>query len=113
MSPHVWSATERLRQFLFTRVYGSPAKREEDSETGGGSALSLFPAGARQYMAERTPAGVPLDRTICDYVAGMTDRYAIEIYRRVFLQRPGGLKGLGEENIIRGEHLACPITMPE
>ncbi|HHT01383.1 MAG TPA: deoxyguanosinetriphosphate triphosphohydrolase [Firmicutes bacterium] len=91
MSPHVWSATERLRQFLFTRVYvGSPAKREEDKAKQVVEALyRYFQQEPQQlYGGNGPPAGVPLDRTICDYVAGMTDRYAIEIYRRVFLPAP-------------------------
>ncbi|HEX9330468.1 MAG TPA: deoxyguanosinetriphosphate triphosphohydrolase, partial [Anaerolineales bacterium] len=31
-----------------------------------------------------------LERTICDYIAGMTDRYAIEEYQRLFnpLEKP-------------------------
>ncbi len=28
-----------------------------------------------------------LERTICDYIAGMTDRYAMNRYREIFLPR--------------------------
>jgi dGTPase len=30
-------------------------------------------------------------RAVCDFIAGMTDRYALELYNRVFLPRPWGI----------------------
>ena len=60
------------------------------SETGGGSAI-VISSETQQLWRERTRQG-PLDRTICDYVAGMTDRYAIEIYAEYFASALAGLK---------------------
>jgi dGTPase len=36
--------------------------------------------------AARTPASAPTDlhRAVCDYIAGMTDRFAIREHRRIF-----------------------------
>jgi len=28
------------------------------------------------------------DKCVCDYLAGMTDRYAFHLYERIFLPRP-------------------------
>ncbi|HEX9386313.1 MAG TPA: hypothetical protein VF918_08335 [Anaerolineales bacterium] len=44
-------------------------------------------------MPDTTQASIEkrgLERTICDYTAGMTDRYAIEEYQRLFnpLEKP-------------------------
>ena len=32
----------------------------------------------------RNDSGAPLERVICDYIAGMTDRYALREYERLF-----------------------------
>ncbi len=32
----------------------------------------------------RDQPAVPLERVICDYIAGMTDRYALREYERLF-----------------------------
>jgi dGTPase len=44
-------------------------------------------------LPDTTQVGIEkrgLERTICDYIAGMTDRYAIEEYQRLFnpLEKP-------------------------
>ena len=40
---------------------------------------SLLPSGLRVHLEGRSP-----ERLVCDYVAGMTDRYAMREYRRLF-----------------------------
>jgi dGTPase len=40
---------------------------------------ATLPAAVQELAAER---GV--ERTICDYIAGMTDRFAIDEYKRLF-----------------------------
>ncbi len=40
---------------------------------------ALLPAGLRAHLEGHSP-----ERVICDYVAGMTDRYAMREYRRLF-----------------------------
>jgi dGTPase len=32
--------------------------------------------------------GISRERQVCDYIAGMTDRYALDLYKRLFLPRP-------------------------
>ncbi len=32
---------------------------------------------------QRNPATLPLERAVCDYIAGMTDRYALREYERL------------------------------
>ena len=45
----------------------------------------MLPDTVQTYIDKRS-----LERTICDYVAGMTDRYAIEEYQKLFnpLEKP-------------------------
>lgn len=80
-SPPMARALEQLRQFLFAHVYvGSRAKREE------GRAQTLVRSLYR-YYAEHTeePPGSLGRQAVLDYVAGMTDRFAIASFSRLFL----------------------------
>lgn len=86
MSPEVQQATNILRDFLFKNVYiGSPAKVQE------GKAKCLLKKLYHYYLKhpEELPAAVNpddnLERRACDYIAGMTDRYAIIQFRRIFV----------------------------
>jgi dGTPase len=40
---------------------------------------SMLPGHVQRFVDKRG-----LERTICDYIAGMTDRYAIEEYQKLF-----------------------------
>ncbi|MFZ5626431.1 MAG: deoxyguanosinetriphosphate triphosphohydrolase [Bacillota bacterium] len=101
MSPEIWEATMALRSFLFERVYvGSQAKAEE--EKAKNIVQELY-----SYYVEH-PEQVPAEfltiarqegesqgrseeenraRAVVDYVAGMTDRYAIKKYTDLFVPR--------------------------
>ena len=90
MSLETWELMDELRDFLFTNVYiGSIAKTEEDK------AVMVLEALTRFYFdnPDELPAEFrPVDETmlpvkVCDYVAGMTDRYALARYREFFLPR--------------------------
>ncbi|MBR2312137.1 MAG: deoxyguanosinetriphosphate triphosphohydrolase [Clostridia bacterium] len=89
MEPEVWEATDRLRDFLFLRVYRDNAAKDEEIKAKAMLA-QLF-----DYF-ENNPDKLPLDyletiskesvgRAVCDYLSGMTDRYAIELYRNLFI----------------------------
>lgn len=81
LSPPVRGAIDRLKDFLSDRVYFSePATREA---ARGQRMLRLlferFTAHPNDVPAEvrQAAAGDPPQRAVCDYLAGMTDRYAI------------------------------------
>jgi len=91
MSPSVKEATDALRKFLFENVYiGSIAKAEEDKAKRLVQELyfyylentEMLPDSIREKMGE-----VPLERLVCDYIAGMTDRFAISQYQRFFVPK--------------------------
>jgi len=92
MSPAVQSATDRLRDFLFQHVYNSAeAKREEAKVHHIIQRLFYYfqenwPVLPGEYL-ERASSG-DTERAICDYIAGMTDRFAIRIYQKCFLPVP-------------------------
>ncbi|GAW93868.1 deoxyguanosinetriphosphate triphosphohydrolase [Calderihabitans maritimus] len=89
MSDAVQKATDRLRSFLFDNVYiGSRAKSEEHKAKLLVKELyyyylehpKMLPPDLRDY-AEK----VGVERAACDYIAGMTDRYAVAQYVRLFV----------------------------
>jgi dGTPase len=90
MSEPVWEAMGELRAFLFDRVYfGSIAKVEEPKAHG--LVVSLFrhfmerPEDIPADQRPATPAELP--QAVTDYIAGMTDRFAIRTYEGVFLPK--------------------------
>ncbi len=92
MSPSIRAATEKLRNFMYDSVYiGSQAKRDETKACHVVQNLyrhfiehaELLPPEYRQRTAAEDT-----DRVVCDYIAGMTDNFAIRIYQRYFLPLP-------------------------
>ena len=89
MSPEVAEAMDKLRSFLFQQVYRNPiAKGEEVKARGIIQALYTY----YSKNPEKLPADfVPqldfdgMDRVICDYIAGMTDKYAVYKYEEIFI----------------------------
>ncbi|MEG1825731.1 MAG: deoxyguanosinetriphosphate triphosphohydrolase [Gordonibacter sp.] len=88
MSDSVWNAMMELRSFLFAHVYQAPVVL---AEVGKATYLitSLF-----DYYVEHT-GEVPQEyraisegddlRAVCDFVAGMTDRYAKNQFQQLFV----------------------------
>ena len=81
MSPEVLTATNVLRQFLFDRVYYPSLAEEEAVEAG--RALRLLHSHFLRHE-DRLPrefASLPdeKERRVIDYIAGMTDQYALRL----------------------------------
>lgn len=84
LSEPVYEALMSLRSWLFDNVYRSPRSRE--SEKASGVICTLFEY-YLEHPEERTRSDPdPVTETV-DFVAGMTDRYALAAYRRIFLPR--------------------------
>ena len=91
MMPDVREAHDKLHSFLYATVYSSPVAKSEDKK-----AQQLI---GRLYEHYRThPDALPqqyrdiaerftLDRAVCDYIAGMSDDYAIWDYEKLFIPR--------------------------
>jgi dGTPase len=90
MGDEVQEATNRLKDFLFQRVYHHAA-RDDEAERVGRTVTMLF----RFYTEhpEKAPGGAEaaasgrerLARVVCDYLAGMTDRFATQQFQAHFL----------------------------
>lgn len=88
MSEEGWAYTTKLRKWMFENVYNesSPAKLEE--EKAKHVVRELF-----NYYCNVLENKCPHERIVrivTDYISGMTDRYAVERYKELFI--PTGLK---------------------
>lgn len=97
MDPEVDTTMEALRDFMFERVYKNPVAKGEEVK-------------ARHILQElytyyiKHPEALPADfqpqlsfdgmeRTVCDYIAGMTDKYAMYKYDELFIPLAWQVRG--------------------
>jgi dGTPase len=84
LSDPVYGALMELRSWLFRRVYNKPNSREKQKAARVVVALFEYYLEHPEERAASDPD--PLTETM-DFVAGMTDRYALATYGRLFLPR--------------------------
>ncbi len=91
-SPHLWADLKQIRAFLFARMYRAPSVVEMRKQvTQVVDELfpafladpSMLPEEWRDDVAKAT-GEVELARIVGDYIAGMTDRFALEVHKRLF-----------------------------
>lgn len=91
-SDQVFADLKEVRAFLFTRMYRAPRVVETRAIVTN-VVNDLFPHMMahpeqlpRQWQAEVRAAqdDTTLARLVCDYIAGMTDRFALQTHRRIF-----------------------------
>ncbi len=88
MSEEVFRAYNKLRGFLFKKVYiGSDAKRQENKAKHIVTQLYSYYIANSQELVGGLPTnhGDTIEQIVCDHIAGMTDRYAINLYCELFL----------------------------
>jgi dGTPase len=89
MTPAIENAMLELRSFMFERVYRNPVAKGEESK-----ARRIIQELYQYYVnhPEKLPQsfqpqldleGIP--RLVCDYVAGMTDKYAVYKFEEIFV----------------------------
>jgi dGTPase len=88
MTDRIRKPVLELREFLYQRVYYNSTAREELRKTEKiirdlFAYVSEHPEG---YVKDY-PAGDPLIVRAGDFIAGMTDRYAMALYEQIFLPR--------------------------
>ena len=89
MDEEVGALTESLHDFLFANVYMNPTAKGQE-----GKAEALLERLYEHFSShpERMPDEYRLiaeeegvSRAVCDYLSGMTDRYAINLYKDIFI----------------------------
>ena len=97
MTPEIQKALADLRSFMFARVYHNPVAKGEESK-----AKDMLQMLFRFYVdhPEQLPADFQpqlsfdgLGRTVCEYIAGMTDNYAIEKFNEIFVPSGWNVRG--------------------
>ena len=84
LSENVYEALMELRAWLFKNVYNNPRSRENSKAGDVVSALFNYYLERPEERTKSDPD--PVAETV-DFVAGMTDRYALATYKRIFLPR--------------------------
>ncbi len=89
---YLYSSLIELRDFLYDRLYFHPVIKEEFNKACKILKELFF------YFIENSSIFVErflkrelydsLERCVCDFISGMTDRYAIKIYEEIFMPKP-------------------------
>ncbi len=89
MSPEIHEAVKTLRDFLFEKVYSHEEKvqQEKKAEKILADLFYYLKDNPDTYIAPY-PQKDPLERRIGDFIAGMTDHYALRLYEKLFLPEP-------------------------
>ena len=90
MSEEVHEAMQGLRVFMFENVYRNPvAKKEEGKAIHMITNLYEFYIKNPEFLPEQSQnmlkKGEELSRVVCDYIAGMTDTYAVKKFTEFFI----------------------------
>ena len=90
-SPQVGEAMQTLKDFMFASVYTNPMAKGEEGKAQD-MLRCLFEYYCKNpdrlpddFQAIRAEEGV--DRAVCDYIAGMTDPFAVECYKEIFIPK--------------------------
>lgn len=97
MDADVAEAMQDLRTFMFQRVYKNPIAKGEEAKAKA-ILIDLF----NFYITH--PEAIPedfqpqlsfdgMERTVCDYIAGMTDKYAVDTYTKLFIPAGWAVRG--------------------
>jgi len=97
LSGKVDQALKELRSFMFEKVYRNPVAKGEESK-----AQEMLTRLFEYYIAH--PEALPedfhpqlsfdgMERTVCDYIAGMTDKYAVDKYTEIFIPAGWQVRG--------------------
>ncbi len=89
MRPEIEQAMQALREFMFERVYRNPVAKGEESKARE-ILCRLYEYYVKNPQMLPDSFGIQLDfegisRVVCDYIAGMTDKYAIFKYSEIFV----------------------------
>ena len=90
MADDVLSALLGLRSFLFDAVYENSAAAVEFQKAAGilGGLWERVRQDPGAFLDTRTIEDEGIDVAACDFIAGMTDRFAVGLYERLFIPRP-------------------------
>ncbi len=88
-SPDVQQPFDELHAFMFDKVYTNPVCKGEETK-----AIEIILRLYEYFL--KNPDRIPMayhyiidaegvERAVCDYIAGMSDRYLLAVYKRIFI----------------------------
>ncbi len=96
MSERTHMAMQCMREFMFENVYQNPVAKSEE-----GKAEKLTETLYQHYMRHTNEMpeefldllseGEPREQVVCDYIAAMTDRFAIATYDAIYIPKSWSL----------------------
>lgn len=88
LSEKIEDAIMELRDFLYERVYFNPDSKDELEKTEKilTDLYQFFLKKPDDYV-KPYPEGDSLEKRAADFIAGMTDRYALGLYEKIFFPR--------------------------
>ena len=95
--PEVADAMERLRDFMFERVYRNPVAKGEESKAR--DIIGMLYDYYLKHPGKLPPDFQPqlsfdgIERTVTDYIAGMTDKYAVYKFSEIFIPTAWQVRG--------------------
>ncbi len=99
MSKEVEEAMKELRGYMFQRVYTNPVAKSEEDKVG-----NLIGQLYEHYIhnIEKMPleflllidGGEPEERVVCDFIACMSDRYAVNLYKDIMIPKSWSVHGI-------------------
>jgi dGTPase len=108
-SPNIWTDLKVIREFLFHRMYRAPEVVETRAKVTRivqelfplfMQSPDLLPKQWRKDVDDIAGDEIALARIVCDYISGMTDRFAIVEHARLTGQDPEpGLRASGPGHI--------------
>lgn len=90
-APDIRKAHDDLKAFMFAHVYTNPAAKQEEAKA------ELLVRKLYAYFIENTDKlpeeyrnimrDSDADRAVCDYISGMSDEYAVDLYTELFVPK--------------------------
>ncbi len=97
LSPKVDAALRDLRSFMFDHVYRNPVAKGQESKAKD-MLIRLYDyyfnnpqALPEDFQPQMSFDG--LERVVCDYIAGMTDNYAVDKFTEIFVPSGWNVRG--------------------
>ncbi len=96
MAPDIQAVFDELHEFMYANVYVSPYAKSEEKKIPDliGRLFRYFLDNPQKMPQEyiNIAQNEDADRAVCDYIAGMTDHYAVELYEDIYIPKSWRIK---------------------
>ena len=90
-APEIRKAHDDLKRFMFEKVYTNPTAKQEESKAEQliRKLYAYFIENSKKLPDEYRSImkDSDADRAVCDYISGMSDEYAVDLYTELFVPK--------------------------